>query len=65
MVQEKKGIAFTFITQSDYSYFNKIQNLVGSSMIKWLKLPAVVGEGPATFNKHHRKKSFKRKKFKT
>ena len=60
-----KGVAFTFITQSDYSYFKKIQELVGSSMINWLKLPGAVGEGPAAFKEYHRKKNFKRKKFKT
>lgn len=61
----KKGIAFTFITQSDYSYFKKIQELVGSSMIKWLKLPGDVGEGPQAFKTYHNKKGVKRKKFKT
>ena len=61
----KKGIAFTIITQSDYSYFKKIQKLVGSSMIKWLKLPRDVGEGPQAFKTYHKKMGLKRKKFKT
>jgi len=61
----KKGIAFTFITQSDYGYFKKIQTLVGSSMIKWLKLPGDVGEGPHVFKSYHKKMGIKRKKFKS
>jgi len=34
-------------------------------MIKWLKLPGDVGEGPQAFKTYHTKKDFKRKKFKT
>lgn len=62
---DTKGIAFTFVTESEQYKFKKIEDLVGKEIQK-IKLPAALGQGPkynpAGKRKPSNKRFFKKKR---